>query len=173
MTPRDPLRIQAVLGVDLLDTKIVLSGKDAIAFECGHPPVAMITFDYLDKKDGAVIQVIHNGLSIDDVTLLGTIKGAREPLRVLSIAPQETTGRRAVWVLVFLALLGVIAWVVHTIPYLWFRIFAVGTSVLMYRLLLGGRKVPRELALAFSSKTKPKGKVAQVSTKGPSNGGNE
>jgi hypothetical protein len=38
---------------------------------------AYIFFDYLDKGQGGIIQVIHTGLSSSDLTLNGDIKGAR------------------------------------------------------------------------------------------------
>ena len=41
---------------------------------------ALITFDYLDKGQGAVIQIVHTGITSDDISLSGDIKGAK-PLK--------------------------------------------------------------------------------------------
>lgn len=37
-----------------------------------------ITFDYLDKNQGVVIQIVHNGLSSDDLLIEGDIKGVQK-----------------------------------------------------------------------------------------------
>lgn len=42
-----------------------------------------INFDYLDQNQGAVIQVVHTGLSSNDINLLGDIKGVQKLEQVL------------------------------------------------------------------------------------------
>ena len=44
-------------------------------------------FDYLDKDDGGVIQIVHTGKSSDDVNVEGAIKGAKE--LVFKFCPSE------------------------------------------------------------------------------------
>lgn len=42
----------------------------------------IVTFDYLDKGEGATIQVIHTGQSSEDINFIGKIKGAGPPKRI-------------------------------------------------------------------------------------------
>lgn len=51
----------------------------------------VLNFDYLDKNDGCVIQIIHDGDFLENVRMTGIIKGFGEPELVLS--PILTTAR--------------------------------------------------------------------------------
>jgi hypothetical protein len=77
----NPLRIQGENGVDILDISILTSNKhsnqvDLIWSEKGDS--VKITFDYLDTKQGAVFQVIHTGISSEDIQVIGDIKGVKK-----------------------------------------------------------------------------------------------
>jgi hypothetical protein len=85
ITESEPLRINAngtckILGVSILQVNkpanqvkcVVARTKDSVA----------ITFDYLDKGNGAVIELMHTGQSSKDLDILGEIKGAAPPARV-------------------------------------------------------------------------------------------
>jgi hypothetical protein len=64
-------------GIDILDVKVVSSNNKANQFTCtlAQDGDAEVDFEYLDRGHGAVIQVIHTGLSSDDITMVGQIKG--------------------------------------------------------------------------------------------------
>ena len=77
----DPLRIKTNDGVSILDVKILASNNPASRFQVHLEPetnCAYITFDYLDEKQGAVIQVIHTGKSSADIEMAGAIKGVKQ-----------------------------------------------------------------------------------------------
>jgi len=70
-----------------------------------------VDFDYLDKNQGAVVQVIHTGLSSKNIGLYGDIKGVQnlrqvDPKQLLISSPLTKTGRRIVWITVSVASLG-------------------------------------------------------------------
>jgi hypothetical protein len=75
----NPLRVGTNEGVQILDAKIAKSINQAnrlsvdVDEEGNH---AYLFFDYLDKAQGGIIQVIHTGLSSEDLSLYGDIKGA-------------------------------------------------------------------------------------------------
>jgi len=49
----------------------------------------IITFDYLDKGEGATIQVVHTGKSSQDINFIGKIKGAGRPKRIAILEEGE------------------------------------------------------------------------------------
>lgn len=80
----DPLVAKLKEGYRILEAS-VLSVKNeanqfAIAVSDGASRV-FLQFDYLDKDEGAVIQILHTGKSSGDIWLGGTIKGAGKPVR--------------------------------------------------------------------------------------------
>ena len=80
----DPLRIGPTGTARLLDVKVVQVCGDSSRFEAmlnGDGTAAHLRFDFLDRDQGAVIQVIHTGASGDDVAVLGTVKGAGTPAK--------------------------------------------------------------------------------------------
>jgi hypothetical protein len=61
--------------------------------------IVNINFDYLDKNHGAVIEVIHTGLSSDDLEIVGDIKGVQKisqvpPSQLLSTEPFTPSQKR-------------------------------------------------------------------------------
>lgn len=76
-------RVRICLGNDakLLDSEIISTNNSANDFRLITTKdgtgllTSELTFDFIDKNNGAVIQVFHTGTS-DDITLEGVIKGA-------------------------------------------------------------------------------------------------
>ena len=48
----------------------------------------LINFDFLDKDDGSIIQIIHSGKIDEDVTFLGTIKGITKLIKYILLLNQ-------------------------------------------------------------------------------------
>jgi hypothetical protein len=76
----NPLRIGGFNDVQLLDAQVITSNNDSsrIICEFNDDNELLVTFDYLDKGHGAVIQITHTGLSSNDLTVAGQIKGVSE-----------------------------------------------------------------------------------------------
>ncbi len=83
----DPVRIDVVDNVQILDVSLLVSNSAPTRFAV--TPDARLTFDFLDKNQGGLLQVIHTGLSSGDITLKGTIKGARG-IRLRNIKIRKT-----------------------------------------------------------------------------------
>lgn len=87
-----PLEFIANDNVQILDAKILEQKNSASDFEVliseDRSRVSLI-FDYLDKGDGCVIQLLHTGKSSKDIRMRGKIKGVGTPsFRVpVDIAP--------------------------------------------------------------------------------------
>lgn len=89
----DPLRVQCPLDVDILDIQVVsenvelnsilLIGSVEIQGVLCYP----ITFDYLDHREYIVIQIIHNGDSLEKFKIKGKIKGVKSIKRVPDTRP--------------------------------------------------------------------------------------
>ncbi len=75
-----PLRVAASEGAVILDAKVVATNNapSVPTIEVADDQrSALIGFDYLDKENGAVFQIVHTGRSGGDLEVRGTIKGAR------------------------------------------------------------------------------------------------
>lgn len=97
---KDPLRIETDKDYEILDVKIIYMTKEANDFEI--PPSYVkskisslpiettvisnkeqrITFDYLGRNEGGIIQIVHNGVDSQVLKILGTIKGAKPPKKL-------------------------------------------------------------------------------------------
>lgn len=75
-------RNSEILDVSLLQANNDSNNSGLLWHESGE--FLYIDFDYLDKNQGAVIQVIHTGLSSDDLQVIGDIKGTRELTKIPS-----------------------------------------------------------------------------------------
>jgi len=77
----DPLRIEAGDDCDILDAYIIQENNKANKFqiELVNSKLVKILFDYLEKREGGVIQVIHTGKESTDIKLEGLVKGAGKP----------------------------------------------------------------------------------------------
>lgn len=74
----DPLTITMLGKSEILDATVIYRSKDATQFDIEVSKDCRklkIYFDYLDKCEGGVIQILHSGKSSDDLRMGGTIKG--------------------------------------------------------------------------------------------------
>jgi hypothetical protein len=73
----DPTRVELPEGVTLLDVLIlhVSTQGNEVAVE-KKENILNISFEYIDHDQGAVLQLLHDGLETDKVRLLGSVKGA-------------------------------------------------------------------------------------------------
>ena len=78
----DPIRIIALNNTTLLDTKLLEHNSNPSLFlisKNSDSTAAFIEFDFVDRNQGLVVQVVHTGTSGNDLILTGTIKGAGTP----------------------------------------------------------------------------------------------
>lgn len=76
----DPLRIHVKNDSKILDAKILYQKNKANKFELSSAEKesdVYLRFDYVDKYEGAVVQIIHTGKSNQNVVLEGKIKGTK------------------------------------------------------------------------------------------------
>jgi hypothetical protein len=76
----DPLQISS--DAEFLDSTIVFTTSPAIQF--GVQPrgnILRVGFDFLDKNQGGIIQVVHTGSSSEKILLTGSVKGALPTVR--------------------------------------------------------------------------------------------
>lgn len=74
----NPLRLVPADGVHILDAKILVCNRESTRFQVelvDDGSAALLRFDYLDQRNGAVVQVVHDGTSSEDISLAGDIKG--------------------------------------------------------------------------------------------------
>jgi hypothetical protein len=69
----------------ILDASVLQVNNSANVFkvilEKGSQNI-FIDFDYLDKNQGAVIQVVHTGFASENIGLYGDIKGVQKPIQI-------------------------------------------------------------------------------------------
>jgi hypothetical protein len=74
----EPLRIESKKNIQILDSKIITENNPTNEFVL--KPIDMsrveIQFDFIEKNDGVVIQVIHTGVDAESLVVRGKIKGA-------------------------------------------------------------------------------------------------
>lgn len=72
-----PLLVKVREGCVVLDPKIIFAEeKNAVRIHLAPDKQSVsITFDYLDRMHGFILQIIHTGTSNDDIRLQGEIKG--------------------------------------------------------------------------------------------------
>jgi hypothetical protein len=78
----DPLRIVLKEGYEILDVSVISIKNEANRFDVvqlEEGSSVKISFDYLDKHEGGVIQLIHTGKGSSDIEVLGIVKGVGKP----------------------------------------------------------------------------------------------
>jgi hypothetical protein len=77
----DPLTFQVTSGCKILDAKIISTKNESnkMGLEKLGESCYRLKFEFMDKDEGAVVQLVHTGKSSDDVCVCGTIKGAGHP----------------------------------------------------------------------------------------------
>jgi hypothetical protein len=72
----DPLRIEVSEGDEVLHARVVAQSRPQIGVDVAPMGrTANVTFDFMDARDGAVIEIIHSGEQ--PANLVGTIPGAK------------------------------------------------------------------------------------------------
>jgi len=77
-----PIRIVLKEGYDILDASVISEKNPSNIFrltEIDNGRSVGIVFDYLDRGEGGIIQLIHTGSNSSDIEITGTIKGAGFP----------------------------------------------------------------------------------------------
>ncbi len=79
----DPIRILASSDTKILSAKVIYCSNPANRFcisdiEDGNS--FKLSFDYIDKNEGGIVQIIHTGKSSQDINVKGIIKGAGNPV---------------------------------------------------------------------------------------------
>jgi hypothetical protein len=76
---RAPLRLTARDGITVLEATVLEVTRAAnrlIVFTDEHSDAKLrVTFEFLDPSDGALINVIHDGIGLEDVALVGIVVG--------------------------------------------------------------------------------------------------
>ena len=84
----DPIRVQASPSTKLLEIELIQQNHQAdrvhVNLQNGQNS-AIISFDFLDRGHGFVIQVFHTGTTSSDVLLAGTVIGGGEPIPVTTV----------------------------------------------------------------------------------------
>lgn len=77
ITKKMPLLIKTREDVDILEAKVIFSNNQAnnVNLEKLENNNYKINFEFLDKKNGFIIQVVHTGRYSDDIIVDGKIKG--------------------------------------------------------------------------------------------------
>ena len=93
----NPLRVATEGDVRILDAKVVASNNPSSCFSVSldqGAKWASVAFDYLDKDQGAILQIVHTGTCSDDLLVDGDIKGStslrRKDIRVFTRLPLPT-----------------------------------------------------------------------------------
>lgn len=79
----DPLKIHIKENYKILESNVLYSKNPANQFSvktANDKSDAILKFDYLDKDEGGIVQLIHTGISDKDIEIQGTIKGAGKPV---------------------------------------------------------------------------------------------
>ncbi|NTW88945.1 MAG: hypothetical protein HGB26_07465 [Desulfobulbaceae bacterium] len=80
ITMANPVKLVFGGNTKVLDARVYAVNNSANQFKARideQDNVVFLEFAYLDRKNGAVIQVIHTGTSSEDVQILGDIKGVK------------------------------------------------------------------------------------------------
>ena len=76
-----PLRIEVNEEIEILDVSVSLTNSSSSLFAtelANDRKSARLCFDYLDKGQGAIVQVIHTGIKRSDIEIVGDIKGVKK-----------------------------------------------------------------------------------------------
>jgi hypothetical protein len=124
----EPISISVVGGYTILYAKTIGVKNTANKIEeperRGEASV-VVKFEYLDKDDGAVVQLVHTGNSSEDIQVAGTIKGiGKRPESMM-----RTRQRRKIGIVVTLLILfvGIVAVLVS-----WNEIWVIQQSAMPY-----------------------------------------
>jgi hypothetical protein len=92
VAPKDPIEI-VMKGVKLLRAELIHTKNPVNNFNI-VPDLTngeiLVTFDYFDPEEGAVIQIYHTGTTDDDLMLKGTVKGIGQINKITKEEPYFT-----------------------------------------------------------------------------------
>jgi hypothetical protein len=79
---KDPIVIKGIDGSTILDASVIqANGVNRFkAILDKRSNAVTITFEYLDRDEGGVIEILHTGLSAQELLIVGTVKGAGAPV---------------------------------------------------------------------------------------------
>jgi hypothetical protein len=90
----DPLVVKIKNDHEMLNAKVTYSKNPANQFSISdikNQKQFTLQFDYLDKDEGAIIQILHTGISGEDIDVTGTVKGVgklhRKPVLTIKDFP--------------------------------------------------------------------------------------
>lgn len=99
----DPLRIYSAEECQILNAIVIYEKNKTNDFKVSLIPdqsIINISFEFLGKDDGAVIQIIHTGITNRDIIFSGTIKGAE---KINQITPRVIQYRESmIWFITLL-----------------------------------------------------------------------
>jgi hypothetical protein len=97
----DPLRVRVSTGLRFLDSQILKESSTGNGFrsKTESENSILVSFDYLDFRQGAALELLHTGLSGKEIEVTGSIMGGLSPKRL-----SETTLGRVYQQLVVLSL---------------------------------------------------------------------
>lgn len=80
MSKKDPLRIIISESFQILDMNLFYIKNEANDFslvrnEKGN--VTEISFDYMNEGDGCIVEIFHDGATLDDISVVGSFKGIK------------------------------------------------------------------------------------------------
>jgi len=92
----DPIKIVVGSKYEIFEAEILNdTANGANRFELvknGNKSI-IIAFDFISRGEGVAVQIVHSGLSSEDITLTGTIIGAGDPEEIV-YDPDRTKGER-------------------------------------------------------------------------------
>lgn len=77
----NPIRIEGLHETKILSAKVIKVNNFANQFKVEVDPIgifATIKFDYLDKNNGGIIEVVHTGKTVRSIFVTGSIKGVSQ-----------------------------------------------------------------------------------------------
>jgi hypothetical protein len=93
ITDLEPLTIKVRTGLKILEVMLLKANNEAAGVSVtsiGDGNVFKLSFDYLDNMDGAVLNIIHNGVKSDDIEISGKIKGLKKIVKTsVPKAPEQ------------------------------------------------------------------------------------
>jgi hypothetical protein len=169
---KDPLRIGFREG-EILDVRSVKETREAIQFEAeARGGVCYMDFDFLDRHDGVVLDLLHTGSDTDKPSIQGTVKGlpagvsyygdltkpSQTAKKEEAGVDKTTPGQLAFLLLVAAAILIAVAvnkTHSHAPNTLWWLYLAAGLCIaaaLMFLKIRWSRRLPRALAQGRSGR---------------------
>lgn len=173
LVPADRLRLETKGKGRILSTKLISTNNKAsqpLLSASLEKDQAFLQFEYLDRGQGFVIQVIHEGTSSNDLDVKGAIKGVTRIRRIdlNEFINKTKTGRRkhllgqyaaliSLWV-VFPSACFYVAWDMGGLGALFFSaggLFMIAAGIMGGRQIIARRQVPPGLESFYTDPRQP------------------